>query len=164
MNWLEERNYWNDPRTIESQVKRRYKVVRGEGRQLRLVVDAEWLEYVEDRFSDGERSDLAEGVVVASRFVACETCSGYGKVVDPNIDCGGISDDDFSRDPDFKQDYLDGRYDVTCPKCSGDRVVAKIQLSECNELVRRVWNELQSWEKTDRESAREYAAERAMGA
>ena len=42
-----------------------------------------------------------------------------GTMVNPSIDAGGLSYDDFYGDPDFEEDYFSGRYDVQCSACHG---------------------------------------------
>ena len=53
----------------------------------------------------------------------CSMCRGSGRVVDPKIDASGISQDEFAEDPQFREDYYAGVYDVKCPECGGQRVV-----------------------------------------
>lgn len=53
----------------------------------------------------------------------CGLCNGSGKTVDPRIDAGGLTCEDFDRDPEFREDYFSGRYDITCPGCQGQNVV-----------------------------------------
>lgn len=65
-----------------------------------------------------------------SKYEVCDECSGSGKVVNPSIDAGGISYDDFHEDPDFEEDYFSGRYDVNCPSCNGKRVQSHPQFPE----------------------------------
>jgi len=62
---------------------------------------------------------------VPIRFEVCPTCNGRGRLVNPSIDAGGVSPEELD-DPDFREDYLAGMYDMTCPECGGRRVVAKI--------------------------------------
>lgn len=61
-------------------------------------------------------------VRVDTKFEVCDQCRGSGKIVDPNIDCCGLTQEDFDEDPDFYDDYMSGRYDQTCPRCNGKRV------------------------------------------
>lgn len=62
-------------------------------------------------------------VTVSFRFDVCPTCRGKGTHVNPSIDAGGLSREDFDRDPDFEEAYLGGVYDVNCARCKGKRVV-----------------------------------------
>lgn len=53
------------------------------------------------------------------RWKVCETCDGRGTHVNPSIDAHGISSEDFDEDPDFREEYMSGMYDVPCYECSG---------------------------------------------
>jgi hypothetical protein len=57
------------------------------------------------------------------KFEVCPRCEGRGKHVNPAIDGHGLSAEDFDQDPDFREDYFSGVYDVPCYECKGDRVV-----------------------------------------
>lgn len=63
---------------------------------------------------------------VPASWVVCPKCEGEGKHVNPSIDGHGLSAEDFAEDPDFAEEYLAGRYDVTCYECKGLRVVAEL--------------------------------------
>jgi len=63
-------------------------------------------------------------IEVRTEFEVCDMCDGHGKVVNPSIDAGGLSAEDFYDDPDFREDYFFGVYDVICPNCNGLRVEA----------------------------------------
>lgn len=56
----------------------------------------------------------------------CTLCDGDGHVVNPSIDAGGLSDEDFDCDPDFYENYMNGCYDVICPECNGERVIGAL--------------------------------------
>ena len=53
------------------------------------------------------------------KSVNCYQCDGKGTMVNPSIDAGGLSSQDFYDDPDFAEGYFSGRYDVTCSACNG---------------------------------------------
>ena len=61
----------------------------------------------------------------------CPTCEGRGSHVNPSIDCGGITSNDWDEDPDFEEEYRGGRYDVACYGCKGQRVIMAIAESQC---------------------------------
>lgn len=63
-------------------------------------------------------------------YEVCDCCGGRGHVVDPAIDCGGITSDEFADDPDFADRYYNGAFDITCPQCRGLRVVRHPELPE----------------------------------
>ena len=97
-------------------------------------------------------------MTLQSKYEVCGLCTGSGKMTDPNIDCGGISREDFDDDPDFEGAYFSGRYDMTCSRCNGKRVEAHPQFPE--------WlaKEIASHDEDVWDDIRESCAERAMGA
>jgi hypothetical protein len=60
---------------------------------------------------------------VPARYEVCDTCHGKGTHVNPSIDSHGLTAEDFAEDPDFREAYFEGRYDVLCAECGGRRVV-----------------------------------------
>lgn len=66
------------------------------------------------------------------KFEVCGHCRGKGTHCNPAIDGNGLTAEDFAEDPDFQEGYLEGRYDVTCEECHGERVVPEIDLDEAN--------------------------------
>ena len=97
-------------------------------------------------------------IEVRTKFEVCSMCEGSGKVTNPNIDAGGISQDDFYDDPDFEEDYFSGRYDITCPHCNGKRVEAIPQFPEWLNKV------IDDFNAADAEHVAERCAELRMGA
>jgi len=69
---------------------------------------------------EGEMVEVTEQL--PWRFEVCGLCRGNGKHVNPAVDAGGLTREDFDADPDFAEDYFSGTYDVTCARCSGKRV------------------------------------------
>lgn len=57
-------------------------------------------------------------------YSVCPRCEGTGTHVNPAIDGNGLTREDFDEDPDFRDDYMSGVYDVACYECGGKRVVA----------------------------------------
>lgn len=158
--WLERANYENDHRVRAAYRTRRYTVV--EGRQSLTVKLSEAT--VESLLQDVDETD--EAVAAFDRRIAeiertsvvemrvCSICRGRGRMVNPSIDCGGLTREDFD-DPDFAEDYRAGRYNVTCSGCGGLRVVPE-WVNMPAEIV--------ALEGDDAEYAAMCAAERRMGA
>jgi hypothetical protein len=94
-------------------------------------------------------------------WVVCPTCSGHGHHVNPSIDCDGLSNEDFSRDPDFREEYFSGAYDVTCYECGGLRVVKDLDTKRCTDAQLRAWYDKAD---SDAEYRAECEMERRMGA
>lgn len=113
------------------------------------------LSYTDD---DGDEVEFE----VPWRWEICSRCRGHGKHVNPNIDGHGLSQEDFEEDPDFRESYFAGVYDVACE-------------NECFEGKERVPNEeeftqeqKEHYEKYEKAQESLFAlieeAERKMGA
>lgn len=102
-----------------------------------------------------------EQVAVKLCYEVCSTCGGRGTHVNPSIDCDGLSAEDFGEDPDFREDYFSGAYDVPCYECHGRNVsLCMDRQSNSAEVIKVVEDR---WD-CERQSQAEYAAERRMGA
>lgn len=103
-----------------------------------------------------------------AKFEVCGTCHGAGKRVDPRIDGNGLSTEDFDEDPDFRESYFAGHYDVTCDECQGQRVVPTIDEDRLTPRMRTrlalVEKQQEQEARFEREWAAEARMERSMGA
>jgi len=106
----EDRNYYSDYRVRASSHKKWYRALD----QKRMVATI----IAED--DEGNETEFETPFT----WEVCPTCDGKGKHVNPSIDAGGISAEEFNNDPEFAEDYCSGRYDVCCYNCGGLRVVA----------------------------------------
>jgi len=103
--------------------------------------------------------DAHDGVLtVPSKFEVCHQCAGSGTMVNPAIDAGGLSQEDFDEDPEFREDYFSGRYDMRCNQCKGQRVVPALIFPKAIQKA------VEDFERDAWDHAAESAAERAMGA
>lgn len=110
--------------------------------------------------SDASDDDEIE-LSVPLKYEVCPTCEGKGKHVNPSIDGDGLTARDFEDDPDFREDYFSGRYDVTCYGCKGQRVVLELDRDNVDAAVlARIDSMLQERDEDEAERA----AERRMGA
>lgn len=79
------------------------------------------------------------------KWAVCPVCEGEGSHVNPSIDAGGLTAEDFQDDPDFADGYLRGDYDETCNRCEGRRVVQTVDWQkltpEQTKAYRRQLNE-----------------------
>lgn len=95
------------------------------------------------------------------RWGVCPTCRGKGTHVNPSIDAHGITSEEFDDDPDFRDSYFAGDYDVPCYGCGGRRVTPEIDQKRADPETLRIYDDRQ-------EDAADYeqlcAAERRMGA
>lgn len=94
-------------------------------------------------------------------WALCSVCNGEGKHVNPSIDAGGISAEQFHEDPDFHDDYFSGAYDVSCYRCHGRTTEKVIDWDQVNPVVRDAWEEQC---EAEAQIEAEHRAERAMGA
>lgn len=133
MSYIDDRNYYNDSR-VQAELR---------GKPEFIVVDDDGLEHE-----------------LPTHWVVCPTCKGAGTHVNPSIDAGGLTRDDFDADPDFAEGYLNGAYDVPCYECGGRTTVKAVDTQACSPLLLQLWNEQ---ERARYESAREQAAELAYG-
>jgi len=90
-----------------------------------------------------------------TRWVVCPVCKGAGSHVNPSIDCGGISAEDFDQDPEFTDAYARGVYDVTCHKCEGRTTVRAVNLEALTP------EELKAYQRQERDRRELDAMERA---
>ena len=104
-------------------------------------------------------------VEVPAKFEICGRCEGRGKHVNSAIDGNGLSSQDFDEDPDFREDYFSGNYDVRCEECGGNRVTLEPDWDKMSPEVKKVYSEYldgeRDWAATFRA---ERDAERRMGA
>jgi len=68
------------------------------------------------------------------KYKVCDRCEGKGRH-DPKWLSGGITRSDRDEDPEFFEEYMDGKYDVPCETCKGQRVVSDIVSPKGYEIV-----------------------------
>lgn len=84
---------------------------------------------------DGE---YVESIELPYRWIVCHLCDGSGTHVNPSIDAGGLSAEDFAEDPDFAEDYARGVYDEPCRLCRGRTTIPVVDEDRCDpELLAR---------------------------
>ncbi len=91
-------------------------------------------------FNDIECEEERE---VKFEWEMCNTCNGKGQHVNPSIDSGGISADEFYDDPDFRESYFEGHYDITCFECDGKRVIP-VPVDKTDRIAINEWEQCQS--------------------
>ena len=115
-----------------------------------------------------DQPDGFEGIRVIefpAHYEVCSRCRGEGKHVNPSVDGHGIGQEEFDEDPDFREAYFSGAYDVVCESCEGLRVVLveddydtlSPELKAAHDALEKQWAD----EAAD---ARLSAMERRMGA
>lgn len=142
-----DRNYYSDFR-VRSRERANSSPIRGiDGRRMMARV-------VFNR--DGEEEEYELPCV----YEVCPTCEGRGTHVNPSVDAGGLTTEDFAEDPDFAEAYWAGRYDVRCYQCRGERVVATIDRERADPLILK---RLDNYEMGIRQYQQEVEAERRFG-
>jgi hypothetical protein len=103
-----------------------------------------------------------------AKFEVCSGCSGHGQHTHRAIDGNGITSSEWSEwDHDDRESYLNGRYDVGCTSCNGEKVVPVIdeeRLSQDQKISYEAYLEHESQTASLDHASDEYSAiERAMG-
>lgn len=109
---------------------------------------------------DGEEIDIT----LPAKYEVCGLCNGKATHVDPAIDENGITSEDFADDPDFRESYFAGHYDVTCYECSGRRVVPEVDNSTLTATQAIGYTAYLAWRDAEADFAAVSRAERRMGA
>lgn len=128
-------------------------------------------------FPDGEERPnpkLEDRVYRPFRAVAwpvihdvCPVCDGKGHHVNPSVDAGGLTREDFDRDPDFEEAYFSGAFDVTCYGCQGKRTIPRVDedaLGPEDKVLFERWHAWRAEIEREEEAYRAVCrAERRMG-
>jgi hypothetical protein len=157
----EDRNYYNDARVRAAEETDDFTILEERAGTLVIRLDESIVEMLCDegvRQREGREDDFDGVLEVEFKYEVCSLCEGRGKHVNPSIDCGGLTQEDFAEDPDFAEEYMSGNYDVPCACCHGKRVVPSVTLPE------DVQKALDAWHQSLAESRRTEMYERMMGA
>lgn len=103
------------------------------------------------------------GVKLPTNIVVCRTCGGKGSHVNPSIDAGGLTRQDFAEDPDFYEDYMSGVYDVACYECKGRNVIDEVDEELLKARDPDLYKQWIDWVQSEHDAQAEYEAERRMG-
>ena len=169
---MENYNYWNDERTINSLVTDDNFFTQNSKTQIDMAwVQDKWedwahYEELECTFKEWLKSLGGSATVQCeTKYEICPTCNGRGTHTNPNIDCGGITASEWAEwGPEEQDHYMSGGYDVTCYTCHGEKVVQQLEYDTRNPLYNWCCERLQEYYQDQYDSAREMAAERAWGA
>ncbi len=85
--------------------------------------------------------------------IVCDHCDGTSSHVNPNIDGHGLSQEDFDQDPDFRESYFNGDYDVACDQCKGARVVDVVNYEALTPKMQRRYNAYLDQRNADEQEA-----------
>ena len=139
---MEERNYMMDSRTNAKNAWEGYD-------ERSNTITISHTRYLEDdeMTQDPDTGEWTEekeiNLKLPAKLELCDLCDGKGKVVNPSIDAGGLSQDDFHDDPDFEEDYFSGVHDISCPQCSGKRVVPVVNYDALSAEQKKEFDEYQ---------------------
>jgi|15BtaG_2_1085339.scaffolds.fasta_scaffold00310_23 hypothetical protein len=76
------------------------------------------------------------------KHVTCWRCSGSGSHVNPGIDGGGLTAEDFHEaGPDFEDAYFGGAYDVSCYECGGSGKLEEVRADKLPAWLRSLYEE-----------------------
>lgn len=98
----------------------------------KLLVNSRRAKVIECEAEDGSTYKL---LWRAERHL-CPQCEGDGTMVNPAIDGNGLSAEDFDQDPDFRESYMRGDYDVKCDCCDGLKYISEPLIDELPENIR----------------------------
>lgn len=126
-------------------------------------------EYCEDELTDDQIKEVEKRMgeddylTVSIEFDVCDVCQGRGSYVNPAIDSGGISGEEFygEWDEEDRNAYRRGRYDMQCGCCRGKRVVPVIDKKSTPKWILDLYYERQNSEADYQRVCR---MERMMGA
>lgn len=116
---LKDSNYYRDARVINKTFKdthyyRVYPSLLVFTKHATRMLLEDGLISSENLLEDADRY----AVSVTTKFELCNQCQGSGTMIDPSIDCNGLTSDDFDNDPDFESDYFNGVYNERCSACN----------------------------------------------
>ena len=82
----------------------------------------------------------------------CDTCRGHGT---SSAYLGAFTAQEITEDPDFAQDYFDGRYDRRCEDCKGTGKVQDLDHDACTEEEIALFQEQEDEAHRSREISRQ---------
>ena len=82
------------------------------------------IEFEYEDLDDDQNIDEIPVYTLPAKKEVCPACEGEGKYVNPNIDYNGITSSEMEElGDDFREDYMSGKYDITCHLCKGKCVI-----------------------------------------
>lgn len=97
------------------------------------------------------------------KFIICDVCEGFGKVDNPAFSQGFTNSEWSDLEPEERDNYFSGSYDVTCSCCKGS---GKVQIPNVEAMTFTEKRQLAIKRREDRldaEFARQSAYERQIG-
>lgn len=168
--WIEHINIVNDPRNNvpDDDLVKDEERMKVTWNHTHFITDAE--RDIPEVQALGDVDEVETSTEFPAKFEVCDLCDGKGKHVNPNIDAGGICEDDEFWDDDMDEEtgesrYMRGDYDVPCNCCGGKRVVLTIDRAACtSDELKAALAEYDQHLRDEAEYEAERRAERRMGA
>lgn len=97
-------------------------------------------------------------IPLPTRWRICSHCQGDGM---SSAYLGAFTGDQMREDPDFAEEYMQGRYDRTCDECNGSGKVKVVDYHKCDPELYELYIEQRRESRAVDEMAE---MERRMGA
>lgn len=97
-------------------------------------------------------------------YEVCHKCDGKGTHVNPAVDGHGISREEFDEDPEFREAYMSGVYDITCQHCEGLRVIPVINEEKLTDEQKKIYEIVENRARENAQYDRMCQMERDFGA
>lgn len=89
---------------------------------------------------DEIEDENGEIVLVPLKYYVCGQCEGKGTCVNPSI--GAITQSEWAEwDPEEREGYFNGVYDVQCDRCEGKRVAKGPAWEEMDDKTRELYQD-----------------------
>ena len=126
-----------------------------------MKYDRERNRFTVEVYGEDDEGDYSEEVTLPAKLEVCYGCHGTGSHVHRAIDGNGITGEEWAEwDPEDREDYMAGRFDVTCEDCHGRNVMPVVDWDNVpDKTAERVHKHLE-WEA---DYAAECEEERRMG-
>jgi hypothetical protein len=151
---LEAANFENDPRVRAARRGDFFKAINDTNMTVAILI-------FHDETEEGQEEEL---VWFPFRYDVCDVCHGRGEQVNPSIDSGGLTAEDFAEDPDFAESYFSGAYNEPCSQCSGNKVYPTLDEQRFNDEQKQKMQLVEEKWRADADYEAECRAERMMGA
>lgn len=78
-----------------------------------------------------------------AKRIVCPSCEGRGTELRASLRGVAFSAEEMDEDPEFRENYFSGRYDVLCSECQGSNVVIVVDEERLTPKMRdRYWRYL----------------------
>lgn len=99
-------------------------------------------------------------VACHAQKAVCPTCDGEGTTLCDPLRGVAFSPEQMHDDPDFRENYFGGAYDVACDQCSGNKIVLEADPEFFNALPETIREDFERKISNDRRHEAEVESER----